>query len=168
MTEILNRIDDVLADSRIQELDLIIETLFGDPIPFLEDVSMHAPQVLRRAHEECHLIGDDGSDSDESEARYRAEIDAAYAIHTKISCGFRTWHQNPIYTIVRICNDEDKSVEDKIDLLTLIYSENCVTFNHEIKDYANHCISLLSLGKDPLRWDAWLYLNMHGEDGLQP
>ena len=138
VTSILGRIDEVLAASRIQELDLIIETLFGEPLTLDDDITF----VDRTAM---------GSEW--------------FAYDIKIGCGFSTWTENPIRIIVEICTTDEFSVDNKLDRIK--------GFRQYVNDgmsirYIEHCIFMFENERDPLRWDAWLYLDMHGEEGLQP
>jgi hypothetical protein len=154
-SDILDRIKGVLADSRIQELDLIIDTLFGDS-PLINGVSRDEPDEIL-----------------ESTQEFFDEQMEAYNIHRRIDCGFRTWHQSPINAIVRICNDEDYGVGEKITRLRA-YGKRIVddwgvssSAVRQASQYITHCIQSLSKNENPLRWDAWLYLDMHGGEGLQ-
>jgi hypothetical protein len=149
MTEILDRIDDVLADSRIQELDLIIDTLFGEPLN--ANVDFRAEFWFKNVED-------------------RIEQSIAMEIHSGVSDGFLSWYHHPARAIHHICSATKLSMQERAT--TLIDKKDAIMFvqkaDSEIGKYLNHCITSLDGGHDPLRWDVWLYLHMHGEDGLQP
>ena len=147
MTEILDRIDNVLADSRIQELDLIIETLFGEPLN--ANVDFRGGFWFKNAKD-------------------RIEESIAMAIHSGVDDGFTSWYMHPARTIIFICNRTELSMQERAQELELIDLGKLEKYNDEIGEYLIHCISSLYAGEDPLRWDAWLYLNMHEDEGLQP
>ena len=155
MTSILGRIDEVLAASRIQELDLIIETLFGEPIEtgFLAEPSL---DFVRDDFQQ-----DENLEDDENEA---------HRIQQKMECGFSSWNANPANYIIRVVNSgrtplQMESCIWRNILSFYFFSPEC---GMQVLRYADHCISMIVDRKEPLRWDVWLYLDMHGEEGLQP
>ena len=154
MTSILGRIDEVLAASRVQELDLIIETLFGEPI-----------ETGLLAEPSLDFVRDDSQQDEDSE-----DESEAYRMQRKMECGFSSWHASPINYILNVVNSGRTPLQMESFIYRNILSLRSVSpeCKRQVRGFADHCISMIAHGMEPLRWDVWLYLDMHGEEGLQP
>ena len=150
MTSILGRIDEVLAASRIQELDLIIETLFGNPPPL-------APE-FPPSNDDADLFDPDPG-----------EWNSAYLPSKKVGCGFSSWNDSPVCHINDAVQHPTLSLASKISFLRSFaphYPRRGLS--NQVSRYRDQCCLAIAHGIEPLRWDVWLYLDMHGEEGLQP